>query len=28
VRWDYNVVPPAGSREDELVEVLRNPRNW
>jgi coproporphyrinogen III oxidase len=28
VRWDYNVVPPAGSREEKLVEVLRKPRNW
>ncbi len=28
VRWDYNVQPEAGSREEELVEVLKHPRDW
>ena len=28
VRWDYNVAPEKGSREENLVEVLRNPRCW
>jgi coproporphyrinogen III oxidase len=28
VRWDYNVQPEPGSREAELVNVLKNPRDW
>ncbi len=28
VRWDYNAVPPEGSREAALLEVLRAPRDW
>ncbi|MEX0681757.1 MAG: oxygen-dependent coproporphyrinogen oxidase [Balneolales bacterium] len=28
VRWDYNVQPKPGSREEELLEVLKNPREW
>ena len=28
VRWRYDHVPEPGSREAELVEVLREPREW
>lgn len=28
VRWDYNVHPQPGSREEELINVLQNPREW
>ncbi len=28
VRWDYNVEPEEGTREAELKEVLKNPRDW
>ncbi len=28
VRWDYNVQPLPGTREAELLDVLRNPRDW
>ena len=28
IRWDYDVVPPPGSEEARLVEVLRSPRAW
>lgn len=28
VRWDYDYQPEAGSREAELNEVLRNPKDW
>ncbi len=28
VRWDYDVDPEEGSREEELKEVLKNPRDW
>lgn len=28
VRWDYNASPTPGSREHDLVEVLKNPRDW
>jgi coproporphyrinogen III oxidase len=28
VRWDYDVTPAPGSREAELVDVLRNPVDW
>ena len=28
VRWEYNFQPTAGSREAELLETLREPRNW
>ncbi len=28
VRWDYNVQPDPGSREANLLEVLRKPEDW
>ncbi len=28
VRWDYDVQPEKNSREEELVEVLKNPIDW
>lgn len=28
VAWKYNVVPEEGSREAELLQVLKEPRNW
>jgi coproporphyrinogen III oxidase len=28
VRWEYNFEPPAGSREAELIAVLRSPQEW
>ncbi|MCC5914156.1 MAG: oxygen-dependent coproporphyrinogen oxidase [Balneolaceae bacterium] len=28
VRWDYDFNPGEGSREAELIEVLKNPREW
>lgn len=28
VRWDYDFTPKQGSREAELIEVLKNPRKW
>jgi coproporphyrinogen III oxidase len=28
VRFDYNDNPKPGSREEELIKVLRNPKNW
>lgn len=28
VRWDYNAQPKPGSREEHLVAVLKNPRDW
>jgi coproporphyrinogen III oxidase len=28
VRWDYNYQPAEGSPEAQLVEVLKNPRQW
>ena len=28
VRWDYNHHPAPGSREEELVNVLREPADW
>ena len=28
VRWDYDTSPGEGSREAELLEVLRRPRDW
>lgn len=28
VSWKYNHVPEAGSEEERLVEVLKNPRHW
>lgn len=27
-RWEYMHSPKPGSREDQLVEILRNPRDW
>uniref|UniRef100_UPI00358E3858 oxygen-dependent coproporphyrinogen-III oxidase-like n=1 Tax=Myxine glutinosa TaxID=7769 RepID=UPI00358E3858 len=27
-RWEYKHEPPAGSREAEMLEVLRQPREW
>lgn len=28
VRWTYDYQPEPGSREDELVRILRSPRDW
>lgn len=28
VRWDYDFTPQKGSREENLLEVLKNPRKW
>ena len=28
VRWEYNHRPAKGSKEEELIEVLKNPRDW
>lgn len=28
IAWRYNVVPPPGSREAALLEVLAQPRDW
>ena len=28
VRWDYNFNPKKGSREEKLIEVLKEPREW
>lgn len=28
VRWDYNVQPEPDTPEHEIVEVLKNPRDW
>jgi coproporphyrinogen III oxidase len=28
VQWRYQFTPEPGSREEELVEVLKNPRDW
>jgi coproporphyrinogen III oxidase len=28
VRWDYNHSPQVGSREYELLNVLKNPKDW
>lgn len=28
VRWDYDYNPEEGSREAELIDVLKNPREW
>ncbi len=28
VRWDYDVQPESGSREANLIDVLKNPRDW
>jgi coproporphyrinogen III oxidase len=28
VRWDYNHSPKPGSKEAELLDVLKNPREW
>lgn len=28
IAWRYNVVPPSGSREAALLEVLAQPRDW
>ncbi|MBI3579911.1 MAG: oxygen-dependent coproporphyrinogen oxidase [Ignavibacteriales bacterium] len=27
-RWDYNVQPNQGSREAQLIDVLRHPKEW
>ncbi|XP_068748199.1 oxygen-dependent coproporphyrinogen-III oxidase-like [Montipora capricornis] len=27
-RWEYMHAPEKGSKEEELLQVLRNPRNW
>ena len=28
VRWDYDFTPHKGSKEEALLEVLKNPREW
>ncbi len=28
VRWAYNHSPEAGSREDQLLNILQHPKNW
>lgn len=28
VRWDYDHHPEPGTKEEELVDVLKNPRDW
>ena len=28
VRWEYNHHPVKGSKEEELIKVLKNPRDW
>ena len=28
IAWRYNVIPEVGSDEDNLVQVLRQPRSW
>lgn len=28
VRWDYDFLPAPNSREEKLIEVLKNPREW
>ena len=28
VRWEYNHHPAKGSAEEQLIEVLKNPREW
>lgn len=28
VRWEYDYHPPVGSREAELIDALRTPRDW
>ena len=27
-RWEYMHAPKPGSREDKLLEVLKNPKDW
>mmetsp|Transcript_1440 Transcript_1440/g.149 ORF Transcript_1440/g.149 Transcript_1440/m.149 type:complete len:80 (-) Transcript_1440:18-257(-) len=27
-RWEYKYTPEPGSKEAEVLEVLRNPREW
>ena len=27
-RWEYMHAPEKGSKEEKLLQVLRNPRNW
>ena len=27
-RWEYMHVPERGSKEEELLQVLRDPREW
>lgn len=28
VRWDYDFNPPAGTKESDLIKVLKNPKEW
>jgi coproporphyrinogen III oxidase len=28
VHWDYNFVPAAGSEEERLMGILRQPKQW
>ena len=27
-RWEYMHAPQSGSKEEEILEVLRNPKDW
>lgn len=27
-RWEYMFVPEAGSREAEITDILKNPKDW
>eukprot|EP00349_Pseudokeronopsis_sp_Brazil_P008069 CAMPEP_0202967838 /NCGR_PEP_ID=MMETSP1396-20130829/12860_1 /ASSEMBLY_ACC=CAM_ASM_000872 /TAXON_ID= /ORGANISM="Pseudokeronopsis sp., Strain Brazil" /LENGTH=370 /DNA_ID=CAMNT_0049693375 /DNA_START=67 /DNA_END=1176 /DNA_ORIENTATION=- len=27
-RWEYDHIPVAGSKEDEILQVFKNPRDW
>lgn len=28
VRWDYQFIPEPGTREAELISIVKNPKNW
>jgi coproporphyrinogen III oxidase len=28
VRWEYNHQAEKGSKEEKLIEVLKNPKDW
>lgn len=27
-RWEYNQIPAAGSKEDEIMQIFKQPRDW